>query len=214
MGAETDLLPLAIRMGRARMTSSPPESPEGRYHPVILFPEAPVVLDLSSPDPAPHPHRYTVGRYNEVRGIYTQSLFEGRRTLHIGLDLGAPVGTPVHAFTDCTLHAFGINGADGDYGPTLVTQQQVGQETLWALFGHLSLESLRGKTIGMHIRRGEVLGWLGDEQENGGWPPHVHFQLSRTAPLGHDMPGVVCISERTEALHQYPDPQIVLGSYT
>lgn len=195
------------------MTSSPPERTGGLYHPVVLFPEPPVVLDLSGSNPAAHGHRYTIGRYDEERGIYTQDLFAGARTLHIGLDLGAPAGTPVHAFTDCTLFAMGVNEAEGDYGPTIVTEQQVGDETIWALFGHLSLESLRNKRVGMPIKRGEVLGWLGSPNENGGWPPHVHLQLSRVAPAGHDMPGVVATEEREEALKRYPDPQKLLGPY-
>ena len=98
-------------MERARMTSSPPDAGSGKYHPVILFPEVPVVLDLSQTPPAPHDHRYTIGRYDEERSIYTQNLFAGKRTLHVGLDLGAPSGTPVHAFTDCTLYALGVNEA-------------------------------------------------------------------------------------------------------
>lgn len=196
------------------MTSSPPDAGSGKYHPVILFPEVPVVLDLSQTPPAPHDHRYTIGRYDEERSIYTQNLFAGKRTLHVGLDLGAPSGTPVHAFTDCTLYALGVNEADGDYGPTIVTQQQVEGEILWALFGHLSLDSLRQKQAGMPFKRGDVIGWLGDEEENGGWPPHVHLQLSREAPDGHDMPGVVAMSERHEALLRYPDPQRLLGRYT
>ena len=196
------------------MRSSLPEANRGEYHPVVLFPQPPVVLDLRGPHLTPHDHVYTLGRYDEERCIYTQDLFEGQRTLHIGLDLGAPAGTPVHAFTDCTLYAFGLNPADGDYGPTLVTQQQVGDETLWALFGHLSLDSLADKHEGMPIQRGDVIGWIGREEENGGWPPHVHLQLAREAPIGHDMPGVVAVSERESALHRYPDPQLLLGRYT
>ena len=210
----TALLPRATLMERARMRSSPPEANEGPYHPVVLFPRLPVVLDLRGPNVGPNEHQYTVGRYDEERCIYTQDLFDGARTLHVGLDLGAPAGTPVYAFTDCTLYAFGLNAADGDYGPTLVTQQKVGDETLWALFGHLSMNSLEGKREGMPIRRGEVIGWLGHEGENGGWPPHVHLQLSREAPVGHDMPGVVAVSERMDALWRYPDPQRLLGRYT
>ena len=192
------------------MTSRIPEPPNG-FHPVVLFPTAPHVLDLSLPQRMPSEHLYSIGRYDEQRAIYTQELFEGLRTIHIGIDLGAPAGTPVYAFTDCVIYALGVNGSEGDYGPTIVTQQMVDSTSIWALYGHLSLKSLAEKKPGMAIRKGEQLGWLGHDQENGGWPPHVHFQLSRTAPQGHDMPGVVSPEERMDALERYPDPRWVLG---
>ncbi len=192
------------------MTSSPPDA-DGLYHPVVHFPEPPRVLDLSTPHRIPSDHRYSIGRYNEQRAIYTQELFEGLRTIHVGIDLGAPAQTPVHTFADCTLYAFGINSADGDYGPTLVTEQVIEDEIIWALYGHLSKQSLLGKAVGQTLRKGELIGWIGSEEENGGWPPHVHFQLSRIRPQGHDMPGVVSPAERDQALKDYPDPRWVLG---
>ena len=48
--------------------------------------------------------------------------------------------------------------------------------------------------------------------ENGGWEPHLHFQLSYQEPETHDMPGVVAPSDREEALQIYPDPRLVLGT--
>jgi len=58
---------------------------------------------------------------------------------------------------------------------------------------------------------GQVVGWLGDKTENGGWPSHVHFQLSLLEPETHDMPGVVASSQHAESLKIYPDPRMVLG---
>ena len=37
----------------------------------------------------------------------------------------------------------------------------------WALHGHLSAASIEGKRVGDTILRGELLGWLGEEHENG-----------------------------------------------
>ena len=51
----------------------------------------------------------------------------------------------------------------------------------------------------------------GSEEVNGGWPPHVHFQLSLKEPETHDMPGVVEQEARESALEIYPDPRLVLG---
>ena len=53
--------------------------------------------------------------------------------------------------------------------------------------------------------------WMGDKDENGGWDPHLHFQLSLIEPETHDMPGVVSPEDREQALRDYPDPRLVLG---
>jgi hypothetical protein len=52
---------------------------------------------------------------------------------------------------------------------------------------------------------------MGDKDENGGWDPHLHFQLSLIEPETHDMPGVVSPEDREQALRDYPDPRLVLG---
>ena len=64
---------------------------------------------------------------------------------------------------------------------------------------------------GRRFNAGDELGWLGGREENGGWPPHVHFQLCLKRPDTHDLPGVVTRAEREEALRLYPDPRLVLG---
>ena len=61
------------------------------------------------------------------------------------------------------------------------------------------------------VNRGEIVGWIGGKEENGGWEPHLHFQLSWSDPMTHDMPGVVDPKDRSDALAKYPDPRIVLG---
>ena len=55
------------------------------------------------------------------------------------------------------------------------------------------------------------MSYLGDEKENGGWPPHLHIQLSFKKPDNLDIPGVVSLADRLEALDLYPDPRQVLG---
>jgi murein DD-endopeptidase MepM/ murein hydrolase activator NlpD len=181
-----------------------------RFHPVLFLPEEFVVLDLAKPW-APAPTPWAVGRYDEDRAIYTQDLFAGRRTLHVGIDLGGPAGTPVHAFADGRILHLGVNAADGDYGPTIVTEHVLDGVPLYALHGHLSRASLDRWRPGDAFARGDVLGELGAESENGGWPPHVHFQLAWQKPSTHDLPGAVDPAEREQALAAYPDPRLVLG---
>jgi len=166
--------------------------------------------------------RWDVGKYDERRaGMYTTSLFEndtnaidgyaGVRDVHIGLDVGGPVGTPVYAPADGVVHAFGYNEAPGDYGHVVVTEHAVGGHRVWMLFGHLDASTPAFKRVGARVRRGDRVGAFGDVHENGGWPPHLHFQLSLVEPSTHDMPGVVSVAQRDQALRDYPDPRLVAG---
>lgn len=190
-----------------------------RFHPVIALPPKYEVYDFTQ---SYDPHRilsspYGVGRYNEDRrGMYTTALFapgdsSQARTIHVGIDIGGPVDCPIHAFYDGEIFLFGYNGAEGDYGYTLITRHLLGETELYALHGHLSQKSVKGKASGQKFLTGDVIAWIGDRHENGGWNPHLHFQLSLEQPQKCDMPGAVSASQREEALRKYPDPRLVLG---
>lgn len=184
------------------------------YYPVIDIGEKWNVLDLSEGyvpetitlDPP------SIGRYNEKRhNMYTSDFYEGKRNVHMGIDVWMPAGTPVYSFSDGIVLFYRDNITNGDYGPTIVTEHKIGNSRIYALFGHLSRSSLRNVYRGMSLARGEKFTELGDVNENGGWLPHLHFQLSLICPEGPDMPGVVSDESLSEALKIYPDPQLVLG---
>ena len=196
------------------------------FHPTVVFDGPYWVHDFSRPSPdgwrAPYP--YSVGRYDERRpAMYTSELFGGVRDHHVGLDLGGPVGTPVHAFGNGVIEDIALNDEDGSYGPTLITKHtlrlpvEVGGplgdevQTFWVLYGHLSWNSIARWNKGDAFEQGDVLAAMGDESENGGWAPHVHVQMSLEAPIGGDLPGVVQPEEREDALSRYPDPRLICG---
>ena len=156
---------------------------------------------------------YSIGKYNEKRpNMYEGDLFEkANRFIHVGIDIGAPVGTPVKSFYDGEIFLFKYNDQKLDYGYTIITKHQINGQNIYALYGHLSNSSIKNKKIGQKIHTGEVLGYLGSEEENGGWPPHVHFQLSLIKPGECDLPGVVSEKNHDIALKIFPDPRIVLG---
>lgn len=185
------------------------------FHPVIQLPEGTPVLDLSLGRPITARDKlegYAIGRYLEKRpGIYSAPLFGGIRDIHVGIDFFAPVGEPIYAFTDCEVFLMEYRGEPGDYGTTVVTKQVVRGKDIYALFGHLDIRSLIGKAPGTHLRKGDTIGWVGDTSDNGGWVPHLHFQLSVEPPGVCDMPGVVSEKDLKAAEALYPDPRLVLG---
>lgn len=172
---------------------------------------------------------FHVGRYDENRvNLYASDMFDdashqidgfaGQRTVHIGIDLDAPLHTKVYGFCKGVVHSAGYNADLGDYGNVIVVEHDLGNfpngtaRRLWALYGHLDDKSIVGMYPGKRIKRGQCLGRMGDIHENGGWRiSHVHFQLSLFQPETHDMPGVVSVDDRPRALLQYPDPRLVLG---
>jgi len=158
-----------------------------------------------------------LGQYNEPRLLYTAPAFAGgptpeRRTIHLGLDLFAPAGTPVHAPLDGAVEAWANNSAPQDYGGVIILKHETGSgQSLFTLYGHLSVDSLAGLARGQLVAKGEKIGTLGPPAENGGWPPHLHFQLmTDLLALGCDFPGVCAPGQREIWTAFCPDPNLIL----
>jgi murein DD-endopeptidase MepM/ murein hydrolase activator NlpD len=160
--------------------------------------------------------RYGIGGYGEHRTIYARSEHfdkgEEPRRLHLGIDIWGAAGTPVSAPIDAVVHSFAFNNHFGDYGGTVILQHEVNGFRFHTLYGHLSLSSLQGKADGMPVARGEIFAWFGVPEENGQWPPHLHFQVIIDMG-GHvgDYPGVCRYSEREQWLANGPDPDVLLN---
>lgn len=191
----------------------PPYDPD-RYHPVVMPPAPLQPVDLTGGYDEDLLRRvgWAVGGYDEVRSpeMYCSTLYSDGRTIHMGIDIWGPAGTPIHAFADGIVFGAVDNSNPRDYGPTVITQHEIGGRSLWALHGHLSRNSLSVPTGGM-VEAGDIVGYFGSEDENGGWMPHLHFQLALEAPVTVDMPGVVHPRDRESARCTYPDPRLVLG---
>jgi 4-aminobutyrate aminotransferase-like enzyme/Ser/Thr protein kinase RdoA (MazF antagonist) len=161
-----------------------------------------------------------VGRYNEPRGVYNSPLFarssnptEERRTIHLGIDLFVEPGTPVSAPFNATIHAFADNPAPLDYGPVVILKHCAPEGLeFFTLYGHLSHASLNGLHAGDAIRRGQAFATTGTAAENGGWTPHLHFQIILDLlDLSTDFPGVAFASQRDIYTSLSPDPNLILG---
>lgn len=160
--------------------------------------------------------RIAVGQYDEPRLLYVAPSFAvgstgEHRTLHLGLDLFAKAGTPVHAPCAGVVHAFADNDAPQDYGPVIVLRHATEDDTeFFTLYGHLSRESLAGLRVGRPVARGERFAALGAPEVNGGWTPHLHLQvITDLLDLGCDFPGVGRMSQRSAWRGLCPDPNLI-----
>ncbi len=156
------------------------------------------------------------GGYLEERVIYRRSpgLFapEGpARSLHLGIDVWCPAGTPVATPLPGLIYSVQDNAGFGDYGPTVILRHTLGEHPFWSLYGHLSQAETLLLRAGQAVAAGEIFATVGPWPENGDWPPHLHFQLM-TDLLGlfGDFPGVALPSERAHWAAICPDPNLVL----
>ena len=156
------------------------------------------------------------GGYLERRALYADfSHFNpgesGRREYHLGIDFWAPSGTSVHAPLPGRLHSWANRTAPGDYGPVMILEHRIGGEPVYSLYGHLAADSLSGLSRGRQFQRGERLGSLGTPLENGGYAPHLHFQLIRDpGGMQGDYPGVCSKGQLDYYAQNCPDPLAVL----
>jgi murein DD-endopeptidase MepM/ murein hydrolase activator NlpD len=130
----------------------------------------------------------------------------------LGVDVWGAAGTPVLAVYEGILHSKAIHAELGNYGAVIILKHQYGVQLFYTLYGHLSWDSVHRIAVGERVETGRVIGALGDPSENGGWPPHLHFQcMLDMEEYSGDYPGVCKLSERERYLNNCPDPLLMLG---
>lgn len=156
------------------------------------------------------------GGYIEGRNIYQRSsIFRNglypERNIHIGLDLWIEAGTCVLAALDGKIHSFKNNVALGDYGPTIILEHEIENQKFYTLYGHLSLESIEGISIGQFFEKGEYLASIGNSEVNGDYAPHLHFQIIKNIEdYWGDYPGVCNTNDLNFYIENCPDPNLLL----
>ncbi|UJR30984.1 hypothetical protein I4U23_018495 [Adineta vaga] len=156
-----------------------------------------------------------LGGYGEERNIYAQSLAfsQTNRCIHLGVDITLKANTPIYTPLLGRVHSFQNNNQPFDYGPTIILEHDLDENVhFYTLYGHLNSISLNNLTIGQTFEPGELLAYIGDKSENGGWSPHLHFQIiSDMDNMKGDYPGVASKIDAPMMLHKCPDPQFILG---
>lgn len=174
------------------------------------------------------------GRYWEVRGIYAASAHfssgTNARELHLGVDLGVCSGVRVCAPIAARVHSVGLDNSPLGYGAVVIlchtivmNRKDCAAERLsfYTLYGHLAASSVfsssgvprDGLKRGQTIDAGEVFARIGSSDENGGWFPHLHFQLVTELGFGGwigDYPGVSRVCDAAAYSLLTPDANIIL----
>jgi 4-aminobutyrate aminotransferase-like enzyme/Ser/Thr protein kinase RdoA (MazF antagonist) len=140
-----------------------------------------------------------LGYYFEPRLIYTEPAFRNgpwlasdRRTVHLAVDVFGAAQTPVCAPLDATVYAAKNCARHLDYGGLIILAHKTPDgDEFYTLYGHLNPEVCDRLSVGDTLSKGTPFSALGDVTQNGGWSPHLHFQMALTLEgLGGDWPGV------------------------
>ncbi len=130
------------------------------------------------PTPAPAPVKTSaiakaVKQVTKALGYFSAPLSNYIKTQGVhgynGVDLAAPVGTPILAAADGTVIVAKSGGYNGGYGSYVVIQHDNGSQTLYA---HASSVSV---SVGERVARGEAIGGVGNTGRSTG--AHLHFEI-------------------------------------
>ena len=100
-------------------------------------------------------------------GMRNHPILGGRR-FHAGVDLAVPAGTPIQATADGQVARA---GSAGGYGLLVILRHPSGYETRYAHMARIAV------TPGQHLRRGELIGYVGSTGLSTG--PHLHYEVRR-----------------------------------
>ena len=168
-----------------------------------LWPQNPFYLPpeeaLRVGEEVAHKNDFWMGYYNEPRLIYVEPAFRNgpwkasdRRTVHLAVDIFAPTSTRVYSPLDGRVVVAENRGGYLDYGGVIILEHKTPDDDIfYTLYGHLDPEFMERIKVGDAIDAGAFFAHLGDEKMNGGWAPHLHFQLAlMTEGIEADWPGV------------------------
>lgn len=111
--------------------------------------------------------------YPEYSGYYMRPIVGGRRSQGLhgnnGIDLAAPVGTPILASANGKVIVSRKSGYNGGYGLYVVVSHSNGTQTLYA---HMSRNDVY---VGQSVSQGQTIGAVGSTGRSTG--PHIHFEV-------------------------------------
>tara|TARA_B110000090_G_scaffold157738_1_gene173540 strand:+ start:6172 stop:6939 length:768 start_codon:yes stop_codon:yes gene_type:complete len=163
------------------------------------------------------PTKIITGGYLEKRALYTSDIYKResengleKRNVHLGLDFWLPENTPVHAFLDGEVVCVTDDAHHKGYGGLLILKHRVADFHFYTLYGHNTVKSVKKHLIGSKVKKGTQIAVLANAAENGGWVPHLHFEIMLTRlDYTNDFPGVTFESELAIWKRICPDPNLL-----
>lgn len=146
---------------------------------------------------------YTYGGYMEDRGrVWRGHYMEPGHTVHLGVDYNVLNRTPVHCPANAeVVHVTRDPDQYGGWGGRVILMRK-GRFLVLAHLAHYLLPQLGP------VKEGDILGQVGEIEENGGWYPHLHVQCcSVFNPQTTD--GYAKASDDLKVL--YPHPEVWLA---
>ena len=115
---------------------------------------------------------YTYGGYMELRDHLWRNHYHNPAIMrHLGVDFNVPAGTPVSVPVPCqAVFMFKDPDQKGGWGGMAVFKTN----NEYLIYGHLAHNSL--PTIRNEYSPGDIVGIVGNIEENGGWYEHFHVQ--------------------------------------
>ncbi|MDG1068381.1 MAG: aminotransferase class III-fold pyridoxal phosphate-dependent enzyme [Sulfitobacter sp.] len=164
--------------------------------------------------------RIWLGYYHEPRLIYAEPAFRkgpwkasDRRTVHLAVDVFTTAGTPMYAPLRGEVFVAEYRAGHLDYGGVIILRHETPTgDPFYTLYGHLNPDFMEHLKPGDILERGAEFCRLGDPSMNGGWAPHVHFQLALTTEgIEDDWPGVGAPDEMYFWRAVCPNPAALLN---
>ncbi len=130
-----------------------------------------LIPDAESTVPAKPPTKVTI---SVKSNYYMRPISGGYRSQgvhgHNGVDLAAPVGTPIYAAASGTVIASKVDGGwNGGYGNYVIISHPNGTQTLYA---HTLVNLV---SVGSVVKKGQTIARIGMTGKTTG--PHVHFEI-------------------------------------
>lgn len=140
---------------------------------------------------------FGLGRYGEARLMYSKTdSADEPRTVHLGVDVFAPPGTPVRA---------SLEGDVVRLTPESLTLRHDGFFTHYA-----RIAPAAGLCVGQRVQAGQTVGAIATQDADAApLPPHLHFQVA--CADFPDLPALIPSSERPVWQSICPDPNLILG---
>lgn len=139
----------------------------------LIVPDAEMdVTEISKPVPASN---YAKAPLKDTKGYFVYPTVSwakrsrGITRTHKGVDLAAPVGTPIYAAASGRVILARASGYNGGYGKMIIIQHPNGTQTIYAHLSALHVQK------GAQVTQGQNIAAMGNTGRSTG--PHLHFEV-------------------------------------